>query len=165
MRSLETRPNDQRDSLRCPVETTRQACEITIGTVRYPARLLDESAGGFAVLVRLPLGAPLRREAVLGVDNHWFRAGIVHASEITAVEESERNAASVPTESADDGVWYRLGLRRLAEIQTPFDVRVSQSPTKESRLSPTTRAPRTTLIIVSTGILFAILAAAFLLMR
>ena len=42
---------DQRKSFRCTVADTCQRCELKVGSHLLPARLLDESAGGFAVLV------------------------------------------------------------------------------------------------------------------
>jgi hypothetical protein len=56
-----------------------------------------------------------------------------------------------------------MGLLRLEEIDQPFDVRISQSPTKRSRLSRASVMLWKRLTLA--GLLLAGLVAAFLLMR
>jgi hypothetical protein len=124
---------------------------------------LDESVSGFAVLAKLPPGAPIRRQVVLGINNRWFRARIVHTSEVEPGHGVDGVAAEDSADAVSNGAWYRMGLLRLEEIDQPFDVRISQSPTKRSRLSPASVMLWKRLTLA--GLLLAGLVAAFLLMR
>ena len=103
---------DRRESFRCPVADSRQGCVLQVGDNSLPARLLDESAGGFSVLVESPLGLALDvgQTAELGNDSGWFRVRVMHVMEVEPPEGDAKNFEGEPRS------WFRLGLLREREI-------------------------------------------------
>jgi hypothetical protein len=73
--------SNQRLSFRCTVADTRQRCELRIGADVLPATLLDESAGGFGVLVERLAGLEVNQTAELRTDTGWSLVRVVHLSE------------------------------------------------------------------------------------
>ena len=59
----EKRSRDKRKSFRCAVAGLRQPCETEVGSQTLSACLLDESAGGFAVLVDYLGGLQVNQKA------------------------------------------------------------------------------------------------------
>ena len=77
---------DQRKSFRCPVADSRMECVLQIGATRVPGRLLNESAGGFSVLVDGPLSLGVDQTAELHNDSGWFEVRVVHVMEVSPPE-------------------------------------------------------------------------------
>ena len=104
---------DRRGSFRCPVADSRQGCMLQVGAERLPARLLDESAGGFSVLVERPAGLVLDvgQTVQLQSDSGWFEVRVVRVVE---AEPPDGNDAQHSEDGP--GSWFRLGLLRLHEI-------------------------------------------------
>ena len=113
------KPNlEQRESFRCRVLDSRQGCELTIGSNLLPGTLLDESAGGFSVLVDRPPGLSAEQTAELRTESGWFAVRVVH---VAPVVPSEGNGAAA-AEAQDQ--WFRLGLSRLGETRLADPLRV-----------------------------------------
>jgi hypothetical protein len=106
--------NDQRKSFRCPVAESRQRCALLLDTGPAPGRLLDESAGGFSVLVACAAEPNVGQTVKIETDSGWFSVRVAHVSE--APQPADTDAATLP-ESAPR--WFRLGLVRLREIPPP----------------------------------------------
>ncbi|MEN6405589.1 MAG: hypothetical protein ABFC77_03870 [Thermoguttaceae bacterium] len=100
-----TPPGDQRQSFRCNVSNGRTECSLKVGQHALPARLLDESAGGFAVEVDQVAGLNAGDTGLLLTDVGWFSVRIVHIAEQAA--------------DPDAAPSYRLGLLRLSDA-TPY---------------------------------------------
>jgi len=105
---------NQRNSFRCPVTESRRRCELRIGAELLPARLVDESAGGFAVLVDRRPDLEIGQTVQLRTDSGWFDVQVRSAAE-----------APSPEEASD---CFRLGLQRLGEA----------APSEEPTASPFT---------------------------
>ena len=103
---------DQRKSFRCAVAEARQSCELKVGPIVMPASLVDESSGGYAVVVDRPTGLDVNQTAELRTDAGWYAVRVVH---ITKVQPRQYEGVSLTR----PGPWYRLGLRRLGEAAPP----------------------------------------------
>jgi mevalonate pyrophosphate decarboxylase len=60
--SIEGKGRNRRESFRCAVADTSRDCALNVGSEMQQAKLLDESAGGFAVLVDCLVGLNIPRE-------------------------------------------------------------------------------------------------------
>ena len=123
---------DQRKSYRCAVDPTRQPCELQVGSRAAPAKLLDESAGGFSVLVHHPPELTLNQTARLRKDGNWFNVRVVHIQAIARKTKHNAEASAEPhvdteTNAEDVESWpsLRLGLRRLGDAELPDQTGVS----------------------------------------
>ena len=101
-----------RNSFRCPVAESRQSCALRIGADTVPGRLIDESAGGFAVLISGQHGLESGQAIYLQTDSGWFQVQVMYVGEAPPPEESDSPDAE-PTH------WFRLGLQRLGEAIPP----------------------------------------------
>ena len=105
---------DQRSSFRCLVAESRRQCALRIGEETLPAWLLDESAGGFSVLVDRPLNLETEQTILLQTDSGWFNVRVTSTVETPPPEDCEVVDSEKPTE------WFRLGLQRLGDA-VPLD--------------------------------------------
>ncbi len=113
-------PNqNRRESCRFLVVDTLQRCELQVGEELLSARMLDESAGGFAVLVEHLAGLSVDQTAHLHTAAGWFK---VRVANLTEIEPSEDDAT---VEAETSGPWFRLGLQRLGEAPPPEPPAVS----------------------------------------
>lgn len=117
---------NQRKSFRCAVDPIRQQCELQIGSCAVPAKLLDESVGGFSVLVHHPPELTSNPTVRLRKDGNWINVHVVRIQEIAQEikHDGESNTeAPVATEpqagDAESGPCFRLGLRRLGDTELP----------------------------------------------
>jgi hypothetical protein len=110
------RPKDetrnQRESVRCPVTESRRQSVLVVGKTRLPVRLLDESAGGFAVLADAPPGVTENQRVQLVTDSGWFDVGVIYVRQVDP--DDVANGASASAE----GPWFRIGLCRLGEVES-----------------------------------------------
>jgi hypothetical protein len=111
---------EQRKSFRCTTAIPRPGCEIMLGTTVLPARLLDESAGGFAVLVNRPPSVEVNQLAQLHTKGGWYNVCIVHVAEVTPRLDVGNAVAT------EEGPWFRLGIRRLGEAVQPDQPAISR---------------------------------------
>jgi hypothetical protein len=86
-------------------------CVLQVGAKRVPGRLLNESAGGFSVLVGGPLDLGVDQTAELHSDSGWFEVQVAHVMEASPPEGGDAKSSE-----EEPGPWFRLGLRRLREI-------------------------------------------------
>jgi hypothetical protein len=93
---------DDRKSLRNTVPEDRQSCELKMGATLSPAMLLDESRGGFSVLVESREGIKTGRCCKLHTDAGWFKVRVVYIKE----------AARPRHLTSGSECWFRLGLRK-----------------------------------------------------
>jgi hypothetical protein len=108
----ERRIGEQRTSFRCTVADTRRHCELIVGADVLPAQLLDESAGGFSVLVDRLDGLGIDQEAELRTDSGWFAVRVVYVTEV-ALPDADGATADQQTPG------FRLGLLRRSETALP----------------------------------------------
>ena len=101
---------EQRSSFRCPVAESRRQCALRIGKERMPAWLIDESAGGFSVLVDRPPNLEAEQTVLLQIDSGWFNVRVRSIVEVPPPEDCEVVESEEPTE------WFRLGLQRLGDV-------------------------------------------------
>ncbi len=116
--SSERQNQDQRNSFRCMVVDARRRCELKVGSSVLPAMLLNESAGGFAVLVDRLAGLSIDQTAQLHTDAGWFEVLVVHVAEVDPTEDDGIAAG-------EQNSWFRLGLSRLGEAALPDQPAVS----------------------------------------
>jgi len=73
---------EQRKSSRCPVLASRMRCELRLSSLVLPAMLLNESSGGYSVLVRGLPSVSANQKAQLRNDRGWFDCRIIYAREV-----------------------------------------------------------------------------------
>jgi hypothetical protein len=93
---------DDRKSARSHVPKARQSCELKVGANVAPALLVDESRGGFAILIDRLEGLKSGKKAKLHTDMGWFLVRIVY------IKKAARPSGS---DSKCD-TWFRVGLRK-----------------------------------------------------
>jgi hypothetical protein len=126
-------PRDQRRSFRCPAFDPRREAELRAGDKRLSARVLDESAGGFAVVVAGKPGLNVGEVAQLRTEAGWFEVRVSNVT-VTAVGPIGPPAADEPQPAGADGqasdrtVAHRLGLCRLRERDPPEEERRGRRP-------------------------------------
>jgi hypothetical protein len=113
------KPNrDDRKSPRCMVADSGQRCELAIGSCVFPANLLDESTGGFSVLVNQLSGVAAKQKAQLYRNGVGFNVRVAYVMEV----KPKKVAEAVDTE---EGPWFRVGLHRLGEVAVPDQTKVA----------------------------------------
>jgi hypothetical protein len=93
---------DERKSCRFQVPEGRQSCELKVGASLLPAMLVDESKGGFAVLIERLEGLKSGKKVALRTDLGWCKVRIIYV----------RKAAPPANSDAKSDCWFRLGLRK-----------------------------------------------------
>jgi len=110
------RPKDearnQRKSFRCPMTESRRQGVLVVGKTRLPVWLLDESAGGFAVLADAPPWVTENQRVQLVTDAGWFHVGVIH------VRQVDPDGAAKGASAGAEGPWFRIGLCRLGEVES-----------------------------------------------
>jgi hypothetical protein len=149
--SVKQHNQDQRKSFRCAVVADRRFCELKIGETVSPAKLVDESAGGFSVLVQFPTAPATDQPIEIHTVGGWYHARIVHVQE----SKPEDDEAS---EGTDSGTWFRLGLHRLGEVTMPDRFSLSRLVEKFFPGSGQWRVPSGVPMVL--GLLFAVLMIA-----
>ena len=111
---------DLRGSFRCPVAESRQHCVLHVGGELHPGRLLDESAGGFAVLLDKQPNVEVAQTALLQTDSGYFQVRVMYMAEAPTPLGSRLPESDVPTQ------WFRLGLGRLGDALPEQEPMVSK---------------------------------------
>jgi hypothetical protein len=93
---------DQRKSSRQPVKGPQQPCELKVGSHVLPALLVNESHGGFAVMVESADGLKTGRKVQLRTTAGWVSVRIVYLNKVASPKSTDRQCDS----------WFRLGLRK-----------------------------------------------------
>ncbi len=115
--SFEIPGKNQRKSFRCTTADSCQQCVLRVGDRTLTAKLLDQSAGGFAILVDELAGLEADQTAVLCTNAGAF---VVRAVHITKVVPTDRNVAA-----GQEKPCFRLGLVRLSETGLPEEPKTS----------------------------------------
>ncbi len=142
--------SEQRRSVRCAVSGGRHV-ELRIDGQRYPGRMLDQSAGGFAVLLDCPPQVGELNAVALHTDAGDFEVRIAFVSEDTAAGESHAPGEPAPPK-------FRVGLARIRDID-PLEEGTSPGLGPLVRLAVGSLLPRSTSGMF-TGLGLALLAAA-----
>jgi len=110
----------RRNSYRIPVAGADFDSELRVNQECYPVAVVDESAGGFGVVVEGPIPLQPNDSAWLHYRDGWTCVRVVHISpEESSAEPTDSAQLSAPGK-------LRLGLKRIAELQEPDDL--PQSP-------------------------------------
>lgn len=142
---------DDRKSFRCPVADTRQQCELKVGRDMLSARLLDESAGGFAVLVERLAGIEVEQIIHLRTNSGAFIVRVVHVAEVVLPDDDETPVGS-------EASWFRLGLLRVGEAE-PTRAPTTSLWADTLRCQLSHRCPGSGMLMIL-GVLLAIIAVA-----
>jgi hypothetical protein len=97
---------DQRKSSRQPVPSSRQPCELKVGANVISAVLVNESQGGFGVLVSSLEGVKIGKKAQLRIDAGWFTVRIVYINKAAPPQKTDVKCDA----------WFRLGLKRAGRF-------------------------------------------------
>ena len=95
---------DDRRSCRCMVPQARQSCELKVGANVLPASLIDESEGGFAVLIDCLDGLKSGKKVKLHTNMVWFTVRIVYVNKAAGPAHADPKCDS----------WFRLGLKKAS---------------------------------------------------
>ena len=128
---------DQRRSKRCRATDLRPGCELKIGSIVFPATILDRSESGFAVLVGGLQKPAVKRRVQLHTEKGWFDCRIVRVKEVVPMTEigdspATKQALTDGDETAPititrvvnpalavQGPWFRVGLRSRGIVRRP----------------------------------------------
>ena len=105
--------SNQRESYRCPVADSRQNCILQVGDDHFSGRLMDESAGGFSVMLEKKPTLEIKQTAQLQTDGVWFNVRVMYLAEASPPIGSRLTDTDVPTQ------WFRLGLSRIGDALPP----------------------------------------------
>ncbi|MEN6458968.1 MAG: hypothetical protein ABFC63_08560 [Thermoguttaceae bacterium] len=92
---------EERRAPRYSVCEAESACEVKLGSQVYPARLLNKSVGGFALLVACPKRPAVAQLASLRTDDKWLPIRIVHVTQVVHSNDAHLLGDSSPC--------YRVG--------------------------------------------------------
>ena len=102
--------SEKRSAFRCRVSASQQESVLRAGRKQIPVRVLDESAGGFAVLANRHPGVGPDDVVRLCTESGWHEARVVHVCDHeSAVAEGEPVVES-------EGPQFRVGLERLRDL-------------------------------------------------
>lgn len=106
----------RRKSYRCPEPNAEFDSELRTAQDCYPVTVLDESSGGFGVLVEGPIPLKPDDSAWLRHRSGWSEVRVVHVGpEKSSEDESPEGRKASPPRT-------RLGLKRLRELEVPDDL-------------------------------------------
>ncbi len=100
---------DERKSRRSRVQQGRQSCELKVGADLLPALLVDESRGGFAVLIDRLEGLKSGKRVKLRTDMGWFKVRVIYVKKAARPAHADSNS----------DCWFRLGLKKARSF-LPF---------------------------------------------
>ena len=135
------RANNARESFRFAVDAPQQAGRLCAGGVWSEVRVLDESRGGFGVVVPGLSGVAMGDLVQLRTATECFEAEVMHVAEY-------------PPQNDQDPPALRLGLKRVRELFLDED---SPLPWYKRFRAPWRRAPYGTGRTVGVGFVFALL--------
>ena len=112
---------NQRKSFRCGTVEVRQRAVLKVGTAALPVRLLDVSAGGFAVVAEGPINAEEGAVGELHTELDAFAIRVANIVELESAEiEEDPVVMDTETETETPAPVLRLGLQRLGEVEPTF---------------------------------------------
>jgi hypothetical protein len=107
IKSVAKPSRDERRHPRSAVPEERQSSQLKVAGRTMPARLVEKSAGGFAVLVDCADGLSPRKKGDLYTDAGHFKVRIVYVN----------NAARPADAAAESGPWSRVGLKKARSFR------------------------------------------------
>jgi hypothetical protein len=146
------RNSEQRKAERYTPPSSKQICEMRIGGIRVPAKLVNESATGFGVIIDHLMGLKKRQKVELKTPMGWVRTRVVYITEV----DPEHRVTQDPTAHLE--CVYRIGLHQLKVLELHEISNATQPPSNPNNTvskSPqqTTPNPRTS---HKKGILFSV---------
>jgi hypothetical protein len=102
--------DNQRQSYRFPINDAQRNCVLRVGEKLVPGLLLDESVGGFGVLVGRQLDFSASPSVELRTADGWFVTEAARAVEVAPPEKI------LPFMAKEPGPWFELGLSRRGEV-------------------------------------------------
>ena len=102
--------SEKRSAFRCRVPASERESVLRVGRKRIPVRVLDESAGGFAVLVGRRPGVAADDVVRLWTDSGWHEARVVHVCEHEPAISDGNGGGERETPQ------FRVGLERLRDL-------------------------------------------------
>ncbi len=126
------RESNKRRSYRFPVSDGQEAAELTVRRRRYMVQLVNESSGGFAVLVDQDLRIKPNDKLELLTNMGRIEVRVAYVSELPP-KANQKNSKDRP---------FRIGLERLGEIGGPIRKRgqTVRQPGPQSSRTPMSRA-------------------------
>ncbi len=97
-----------RDSYRYPIEESQQSAQMLFGKTWTPVELLDESAGGFGILVDLLPDVAVGDVVRLRCGVQCFEVEVMHVAQCPTVDGSHDERRGQPP--------CQLGVRRVSEV-------------------------------------------------
>lgn len=94
---------DKRRSSRRTMTMARQSCELRVGARVLSALLVNESHGGFAVLIDRLCWLEVGKKVELHTDMGWFMARIIYINKV-----ARPKAAASKCDS-----WFQLGMKKI----------------------------------------------------
>jgi hypothetical protein len=94
---------EDRKSTRHPVPETQQSCELTVGREVVQGLVMDESRGGFGVVIDRLGGTKTGKKVKLHTSAGWFTVRIVYLKKASRPEGASHKCDT----------WYRLGLKKV----------------------------------------------------
>jgi hypothetical protein len=101
--------HNKRKSARFLVMKSRQQSMLYVDKQAFPVHLVDESLGGFAVLINRNPGLRVGEVARLQTDNGLFDVRMIRLSRADSSGNIESNSSDGPS------TWYVMGLCRIGE--------------------------------------------------
>jgi hypothetical protein len=102
-RTLSKPEQDKRRSSRRTIPKARQSCELKVGARVLSALLVNESHGGFAVLIDRLCWLEVGKKVEVHTDMGWFMARIIYINKV-----ARPKAATSKCDS-----WFQLGMKKI----------------------------------------------------
>lgn len=102
--------DEKRSAFRCPVQETVQWSVLRVRKKKLPVQLLDESAGGFALLADRHPGVEAGDVVRLCTESGWHEVRVVH------VRKYEPAVAEGEPVGENGGPQFRVGLERVRDL-------------------------------------------------
>ncbi|MGD0898239.1 MAG: hypothetical protein ABR915_10420 [Thermoguttaceae bacterium] len=109
------RSDDKRRTFRSPVHAPRERAVLKVGSTELPVVLLNESAGGLAVLTTDPGKLWVEQVGMLKTKTIWFEVRVKYILRYEPEDDDGRAAEDVE---------FRIGLHRLRELPQPGEATV-----------------------------------------
>lgn len=111
-------PLARRKSYRCSIGDAEFDSELRVDQQRYPVAVVDESSGGFGVIVEGPLPLKPGDSALLRHRSGWSEVRVAHISpEESAPQQSAAAGSAGAGQFAPQRM--RVGLQRLRDLEMP----------------------------------------------
>jgi hypothetical protein len=124
--SNEHQPQHRRESFRCPADGPRRHGRIIIGRRNFPARILDESAGGFGIELDVDPGCEVGDTLLLEVATAWTEVRVLTIQRCQPAPDDPQDDDPQDDDPQDDDppnavdpTLIRLSVERLRDVEGP----------------------------------------------